>query len=268
MYFACSINGKLLNSIDRENLSYNSPKTTIRDNLKKYLVTDDILDGNQIMADCFPQINNFKVFISHSHADKQIAIQLANIIYKHTGAKSFIDSMVWNYADDLLKDIDKDYSLQRNGYYSYPQRNKTTSYVHMMLATALAQMMDKCDCIIFINTPNSLNKQVLNETTTFSPWIFYELATLHTLRVRMPSFDDGLEKLASGGKTIRAFSESQQPKITLPVNIENLYELTYDDINSLNDTDEVETKCSNVILYELYSKLEASQRKQSQIING
>ena len=84
----------------------------------------------------------------------------------------------------------------------------------------------------------------------------------------MPSFDYGLEKLASGGKIIRAFSESKQPKITLPVHIENLYKLTYDDINSLNYTDEVKTKYSNVILYELYSKLEESQRKQSQIIDG
>ena len=79
--------------------------------------------------------------------------------------------------------------------------------------------------------------ETLNETTTFSPWIFYELATLHTLRVRMPSFDCGLEKLASGGKIIRAFSESKQPKITLPVHIENLYKLTYDDINSHGNSD-------------------------------
>ena len=108
---------------------------------------------------------------------------------------------------------------------------------------------------------------MLNKTTTFSPWIFYELATLHTLRVREPKFDCGMEKLASGGKIIRAFSESKQPKITLPVHIENLYKLTYDDIKSFTYTEEEKTNNSDAILYELYLNLETSQKKQNQIIN-
>lgn len=267
MYFACNIRGEKNTDFNSFELDYKSPKQEIQDSLKKYIIENDILDGNSIMKNCFPQINDFNVFISHSHADERIAVQLANIIHKHTGAKSFIDSMVWAYADDLLHNIDQHYCLQDDGYYSYSQRNKTTSYVHMMLATALAQMMDKCDCIIFVNTPNSLNKQTLNETTTFSPWIFYELATLHTLRVRMPSFDCGLEKLASGKRIIRAFSESEQPKIKLPVEIGNLYTLKYNDIKSFTYTEKEKTNNSDAILYKLYLNLETSQKKQNQIIN-
>lgn len=40
-----------------------------------------------------------------------------------------------------------------------------------MLSSALAKMIDKCECIFFPNTPSSIN---LNKKTE-SPWIYYEL---------------------------------------------------------------------------------------------
>lgn len=45
------------------------------------------------------------------------------------------------------------------------------SCVHMMLSSALSTMIDKCECVFFLNTPSSLN---LNKKTE-SPWIYYEL---------------------------------------------------------------------------------------------
>ena len=275
MYFACNIEGKKFQDVIDIELIYHSPQQAIRKSLKEYIVDSKTLDGNKIMRDCFPKIDDVNVFISHSHADEDIAIQLANIIYKNLGAKSFIDSMVWDYADELLKEIDNIYCMQDDGYYSYSNRNRTTSYVHMMLATSLTQMMDKCDCIIFIDTPNSLNQKILGETTTFSPWIFHELATLHTLQVKPPSLDYRLEKFASEslGRGIRAFSESKKVQIKLPVQRENLYNLTYQDIFSLKsfaDSFNWDTprEKSEIILHFLYSNLESRQKKQLRIIHG
>lgn len=45
----------------------------------------------------------------------------------------------------------------------------------MMLNTALMQMIDNCECLIFINTPNSVKpNEVVNKI--ISPWIYSELA--------------------------------------------------------------------------------------------
>ena len=43
------------------------------------------------------------------------------------------------------------YSCQCNAF-SY-----NLSYVHMMLASALMTMIDKCECVFFLNTPSSIN---------------------------------------------------------------------------------------------------------------
>ena len=52
------------------------------------------------------------------------------------------------------------------------------SYVHMMLASALMTMIDKSECVFFLNTPSSIN---LNYKTE-SPWIYYELNIANTIQ--------------------------------------------------------------------------------------
>lgn len=66
------------------------------------------------------------------------------------GLEAFIDSCSWGYCDDLLNKIDKKYCYDsKKKTYDYHLRNYTTSHVHMMLSTALAEMMDNTECIIF-----------------------------------------------------------------------------------------------------------------------
>lgn len=273
MYFACNIRGRKFENVVSSKLIYPSPQLAIRESLKEYVVDSKILDGNRIMQDCFPQIDDVNVFISHSHNDEDVAIQLANIIYKSCKAKSFIDSMVWDYADELLKDIDNIYCKDKTtGRYWYNSRNRTTAYVHMMLATSLTQMMDKCDCIIFIDTPNSIEQNVLRGDATFSPWIFHELATLHTLRVTLPPDFFAMEKLATDSRArMASFSESRKVDIALPLKREDLYSLKYEDITALHDfsnslPDEI---ASSLSFIKLYKQLEKEQKKQSRrIITG
>ena len=47
-------------------------------------------------------------------------------------------------------------------------------HVHMMLSTALANMIDKTECIMFLNTPNSVSTRD-TKLKTYSPWIYNEI---------------------------------------------------------------------------------------------
>ena len=62
----------------------------------------------------------------------------------------------------------------------------------MMLSTALTQMMDSCECVILLNTPNSIKPEdTLN--VVVSPWIYSELASTLLLRTRTPQEHRGVQ---------------------------------------------------------------------------
>ena len=112
-------------------------------------------DGNKIQANWFPEINA-DVFISHSHADEELAKALGGYINEKTNLKSFIDSEVWGYSNELLRHIDNNYcKFPNKNLYDYELRNHSTSHVHMMLSVALMQMISKCRYFILLDTPNS-----------------------------------------------------------------------------------------------------------------
>ncbi|MVX37342.1 hypothetical protein GOQ24_16225, partial [Myroides sp. LoEW2-1] len=51
----------------------------------------------------------------------------------------------------------------------------------MMLNTALMQMIDTCECIIFVNTPNSVKpNEVIAKIV--SPWIYSEIGMTKLIR--------------------------------------------------------------------------------------
>lgn len=154
---------------------------------------DMLLDGQKIIDSFFPSVKA-DIFISHSHKDVEKVKEFAKIIYIKTGLISFIDSEVWEFADDLLRQIDNEFCRKYDGYYSYEKRNISTSYVHMMLNTALLNMIDSCECLFFLNTPNSFNTEQEIENTTFSPWIYSELSMANTIRQRVPPRYKDVEK--------------------------------------------------------------------------
>ncbi len=146
----------------------------VYDNLELYIKGDSgIIDGTKLQNDWFPQIN-CDIFISHSHKDEDLAIALAGWLYDRFQLKSFIDSCIWHYADDLLEIIDNKYCLSSDHSYNYRSRNYSTSHVHMMLNMALMQMIDKTECLFFLNTPNSIDLSDI-KTRTLSPWIYSEI---------------------------------------------------------------------------------------------
>ena len=159
-------------------------KNLVKKALKEFLDKEKI-DGTKMQNDWFPEIKA-NVFISHSHKDQAAAIKMAGFLKSNFGLESFIDSCVWGYADDLLRLLDDKYCLNENREtYSYEKRNGSTSHVHMMLSTALGKMIDAAECVIFMNTPNSITSNDA-VTKTLSPWIYYELGLMRVIQKRLP----------------------------------------------------------------------------------
>ena len=124
-----------------------------------------------------------------------MAIALAGWLYETFGLESFIDSCIWGYADDLLKKLDKEYCKTTRQGYNYQSRNYSTSHVHMMLNMALMQMIDKTECLFFLNTPNSIDLSDI-ETRTLSPWIYSEIGISQMInkKIRTKKFSDNLDE--------------------------------------------------------------------------
>lgn len=153
---------------------HEAQKRLIYDSLPEYLRPNGTVDGAKLEADWFPNIEAH-LFLSHSHADEDFAIVLSQLLYDKFKINTFIDSCVWGYCNDLLLNLDKNFCLTSDKkYYKYDLRNYTTGLVHMMLATALTKMIDRCECLFFLNTSNSI---VLDpsQCETSSPWIYHEL---------------------------------------------------------------------------------------------
>jgi hypothetical protein len=118
---------------------YNRIKQKIKASIDAVNIENTIVNGTQLQEEWFPvdfPDMKFDVFISHSHADVNKSIlPLASWFYKHLGLRCFIDSLYWQYTDDLLKKFDNYYAYKAdNKTYDYKIRNYTTSHVHIMLS--------------------------------------------------------------------------------------------------------------------------------------
>ena len=180
---------------------YSTIKRCALSNLKQ-IIGNKIINGDALQNLWFP--NEFFrdksfVFISHSHADEELAIKLAGYLYEKFGIYSFIDSCVWMHSDDLNKELNncslKEYN--RCNSCGCEEFSYNISCVHMMLASALTAMIDKCECIFFLNTPSSLN---INRKTE-SPWIYYELNIANVIqkisRINVPTMESAKYMLHS-----------------------------------------------------------------------
>lgn len=161
----------------------------VRSKLDIFKKANNALEAKNIIENWFPDIEA-DVFLSHSHKDADLIIGLAGWLYTEFNIKAFIDSTVWGYANNLLKMID-DACCRLNpsgNTYNYNLRNQSTSHVHMMLSTALTEMIDRCECIIFVNTQNSFTPKdyIEGEGKTESPWIYSEIAMTRIIRQRSP----------------------------------------------------------------------------------
>lgn len=206
--------------------TFNIQKSQIQKELNRFILDDGSLDGSALQDDWFPSVNA-DIFLSHSHGDQKLTMAFAAMLKDKFGLTSFIDSCVWGYADELLKKIDDIYCRnETNDMYDYNQRNFSTSHVHMMLSSALRKMMDKTECIIFINTPNSITTRDAVEEKMKSPWIYDEIVTSQVLRKKKPVRSEVIQES-------RNFEKSQKRlNIVYKAELDHLTPLTTEDITS------------------------------------
>lgn len=180
--FNVKINSNNLTTLDQSEYIYTGEnikkkhEISVHKNLDQLLHGSNIINGDLIQDLWFPQEifgdENF-IFISHSHKDEDLAMRLAGFLYKEFNIMSFIDSCVWMYSDTLNKKLNYCNAIEGGECHccNCNDFTKNISYVHMMLASSIMAMIDKCECVFFLNTPSSINR---NDKTE-SPWIYYEL---------------------------------------------------------------------------------------------
>ncbi len=128
---------------------------------------DIILNHNKIKEAFFspfkPQLKNTQVFLSHSHADKNKALKVKNYLESETNHRVFIDSLFWDYKDDVLNELEK-----------YDNTSKIKDAFTLILRESLQNMIEKCPYFVFLESKNSVSNQGLSHTT-YSAWVYEEL---------------------------------------------------------------------------------------------
>jgi len=190
-----------------------------------------VLSGNDIESNWFPKLVNH-VFISHSHQDEDLALALAGALKYWMGLDAFVDSSVWGYYADLQELIYQKVTSLRGEVYGAQRtelENSIVSHVHCMLTKSLVQMMDQCECLIFLNTPSSIGIRDVRGTSqeTYSPWIYTEVEVSRFLRThedprrpKMRKFAESVEGLAMRIKDI----------ISYPLNLDHLGKVDTDGV--------------------------------------
>ncbi|MGL2840647.1 TIR domain protein [Helicobacter pylori] len=147
----------------------------IRNILKKHGSRKDIiLKHNEIKEAFFspfkPQLKNAQVFLSHSHTDKNKALKVKDYLESKTKRKVFIDSLFWDYKDDVLNELAE-----------YDDISKIEDAFTLILRESLQDMIEKCPYFVFLQSSNSVsfNQNLLK--ITYSAWIYEELKIAHSI---------------------------------------------------------------------------------------
>lgn len=140
---------------------------------------DIILNHNKIKEAFFspfePQLKNAQVFLSHSHADKNEALKVKGYLESKTNHKVFIDSLFWDYKDDVLNELAE-----------YDDISKIEDAFTLILRESLQDMIEKCPYFVFLQSKNSVSNQGLSRNQdllkiTYSAWIYEELKIAHSI---------------------------------------------------------------------------------------
>ncbi|GAA9644606.1 toll/interleukin-1 receptor domain-containing protein [Helicobacter pylori] len=141
---------------------------------------DIILNHNEIKEAFFspfkPQLKNTQVFLSHSHADKNKALKVKNYLESETNHRIFIDSLFWDYKDDVLNELEK-----------YDNTSKIKDAFTLILRESLQDMIEKCPYFVFLQSNNSVSCNQDLSCITYSAWIYEELKIAHSIRESRPT---------------------------------------------------------------------------------
>ncbi|GAA9391113.1 hypothetical protein BTM417_15350 [Helicobacter pylori] len=104
------------------------------------------------------------MFLSHSHVDKNKALEVKNYLESETDHRVFIDSLFWDYKNNILKEMKK----------HHINVSKIEDAFTLILRESLQDMIEKCPYFVFLQSNNSVSNQGLSRIT-YSAWIYEEL---------------------------------------------------------------------------------------------
>ncbi|PUB96473.1 TIR domain protein [Helicobacter pylori] len=144
----------------------------------RYSNDNIVLKRNEIKEAFFspfkPQLKNAQVFLSHSHADRNKTLEVKDYLESQTKRKVFIDSLFWDYKDDVLSKLAK-----------YDDISRIKDAFTLILRESLQDMIEKCPYFVFLQSKNSVPNQGLSRhqdllKITYSAWIYEELKIANT----------------------------------------------------------------------------------------
>ncbi|WQX88197.1 TIR domain protein [Helicobacter pylori] len=163
----------------------NKIKTLIQKSLKNNEYT--LLNRNEIKEAFFnplqERLNKTKVFLSHSHIDMEnndfLGVKNIKSFLEPSDRSNliFIDSLFWDYKNDILKEIKK-YHIDIS---------KIKDAFTLILRESLQDMIEKCPYFVFLQSKNSVSlNQGLSHNQdllkiTYSAWIYEELKIAHSI---------------------------------------------------------------------------------------
>lgn len=162
----------------------NKIKTLIQKSLKNNEYT--LLNRNEIKEAFFnplqERLNKTKVFLSHSHIDMKnndfLGVKNIKSFLEPTDRSNliFIDSLFWDYKNDILKEIKK----------HHIDVSKIEDAFTLILRESLQDMIEKCPYFVFLQSSNSVsfNQNLLK--ITYSAWIYEELKIAHSISESRP----------------------------------------------------------------------------------
>jgi hypothetical protein len=259
---------KFINALDWSDIRqrdideyFNSEKRTSKKVIDDSLLKNNIWDGDGVREMNFPaQIGTRQIFISHSRDDIEDVKKFAYALETEFGVSCFVDSMVWENMNNLIKAFDGIYSLAPDKKTTlYGKRNYSTSHVHTMLATALLEMINNCECFLFIASKNStlnLNYFRDHSDATLSPWIYEENTFVKYI---MPIIPEWLlrkreRRYFSGG--IGRINEDRKLNIAYKLDMSTFHPISAELLLDLHE----ERLLENDFLYGLYDSSGALQQ--------
>lgn len=236
-------NGKELSIANTYDRSHpNVFKSNIIDSIDSFIETEYTFDGNALINKWFPKLNRPDIFISHSHDDENLAKALAMWLEDTFSLTSFIDSTVWGDFTLLRKKINNYFITKLGSTYDCDQQDRVSQHVMMMLNASLMEMMDRCQCLFFLNTPNSISVKTVRNNSTYSPWIFSEIGMFNCIQKKTPAI-----------KSIESGHYKEFANIAYQLDLTQLTELTATDlINWQKECSNIKSKTALSYLNKLY----------------
>ncbi|EMH38222.1 hypothetical protein HMPREF1427_00639 [Helicobacter pylori GAM83Bi] len=128
------------------------------------------------------RLNKTKVFLSHSHIDMKnngfLGVKNIKSFLEPSDRSNliFIDSLFWDYKNDILKEIKK----------HHIDVSKIEDAFTLILRESLQDMIEKCPYFVFLQSKNSVSNQWLSHNQdllkiTYSAWIYEELKIAHSI---------------------------------------------------------------------------------------